>query len=84
MVRGVLLLPPALVLTVLLFLERIVSPVYAPNRFFMGILFGIPAGFLEEIGWTGKDAFPKMRPENNGSGPEHPTRAVRGPFGTYL
>src|ERR1700739_402645 len=41
-----LLLPPVLVLTVLLILERFVSPVYAPNRFFMGILFGIPAGFL--------------------------------------
>jgi len=32
-----LLLPPALVLTVLLCLARFVSPVYAPNRFFMGI-----------------------------------------------
>lgn len=63
-----LLLPPALVLTVLLFLERFVSPVYAPNRFFMGILFGIPAGFLEEIGWMGY-AFPKMRPESNGLAP---------------
>jgi uncharacterized protein len=48
-----LLLPPALVLTVLLFLERFVCPVYTPNRYFMGILFGIPAGFLEEIGWMG-------------------------------
>ena len=63
-----LLLPPALVLTVLLFLERFVSPVYAPNRFFLGILFGIPAGFLEEIGWTGY-AFPKMRSESNGLAP---------------
>jgi membrane protease YdiL (CAAX protease family) len=60
-----LLLPPALVLTVLLGLARFVSPVYAPNRFFIGILFGIPAGLLEEIGWTGY-AFPKMRSENNG------------------
>jgi membrane protease YdiL (CAAX protease family) len=60
-----LLLPPALVLSVLLVLERLVSPVYAPNRFFMGILFGIPAGFLEEIGWMGY-AFPKMRSESNG------------------
>jgi membrane protease YdiL (CAAX protease family) len=60
-----LLLPPVLVLTVLLILERFVSPVYAPNRFFMGILFGIPAGFLEEIGWMGY-AFPKMRSESNG------------------
>ena len=63
-----LLLPPALVLTVLLVLERLVSPVYAPNRFFMGILFGIPAGFLEEIGWMGY-AFPKMRSESNGLAP---------------
>jgi len=61
----VLLLPPVLVLTVLLILERFVSQVYAPNRFFMGILFGIPAGFLEEIGWMGY-AFPKMRSQSNG------------------
>jgi uncharacterized protein len=60
-----LLLPPVLVLTVLLILERFVSPVYAPNRFFTGILFGIPAGFLEEIGWMGY-AFPKMRSQSNG------------------
>jgi len=59
------LLPPALVLTVLFLLERFVSPVYAPNHFFIGILFGIPAGFLEEIGWMGY-AFPKMRSERNG------------------
>ena len=55
-----LLIPPLLVLTVLLVLERMVSPAYAPNRFFPGILFGVPAGFLEEIGWMGY-AFPKMR-----------------------
>ena len=54
-----LLLPPVLILTVLAFLQRVVSPVYAPNRFFMGILFGIP------IGWMGY-AFPKMRFHSNG------------------
>lgn len=63
-----LLIPPLLVLTVLLFLERFVSPAYAPNHFFMGILFGIPAGFLEEIGWMGY-AFPKMRSQGNGLAP---------------
>jgi membrane protease YdiL (CAAX protease family) len=42
-----------------------VSPVYASNRFFMGILFGIPAGSLEEIGWMGY-AFPKMRAASSG------------------
>ena len=63
-----LLIPPALVLAVLLFLQRFVSPVYAPNHFFMGILFGIPEGLLEEIGWTGY-AFPKMRSSADGLGP---------------
>jgi membrane protease YdiL (CAAX protease family) len=63
-----LLIPPVLVLTVLLFLERFVSPVYAPNHFFMGILFAVPAGFLEEIGWMGY-AFPKMRSQSNGLAP---------------
>jgi membrane protease YdiL (CAAX protease family) len=65
---GMLLVPPALILAVLLFLETFVSPVYAPNRFLIGILFGIPAGFLEEIGWTGY-AFPKMRSPNNALAP---------------
>jgi hypothetical protein len=46
-----LLIPPTLVLTVLFCLAAFVDPVYAPNRFLIGILFGIPAGFLEEIGW---------------------------------
>lgn len=63
-----LLVPPVLVLTVLLFLQRFVSPVYVPNRFFMGILFGLPAGFLEEIGWMGY-AFPKMRSQSDGLAP---------------
>jgi membrane protease YdiL (CAAX protease family) len=59
-----LLIPPLLVLTVLLLLERFVSSIYAPNRFWLGILFGVPAGFLEEIGWSGY-AFPKMRSHND-------------------
>lgn len=54
-----LLIPPILVLTVLFSLKTFVSPVFAPNHFFIGIFFGVAAGFLEEIGWTGY-AFPKM------------------------
>jgi CAAX protease family protein len=57
---SILLLPPAAVLAVLLILKTFVSPAFAPNHFFLGVVFGIPAGFLEEIGWTGF-AFPKMQ-----------------------
>jgi membrane protease YdiL (CAAX protease family) len=53
------LIPPVLVLTILLLLRTFISPVYTPNRFWLGLAFGIPAGFFEEIGWTGF-AFPKM------------------------
>jgi CAAX protease family protein len=63
-----LLIPPVLVLAVLLFLQKFVSPVYEPNHFFIGILFAIPAGFLEEIGWTGY-AFSKMRRESDALSP---------------
>jgi uncharacterized protein len=58
------LIPPSLVLTVLLVMKTYVSPSYAPNFFPLGILFGVPAGYLEEIGWMGY-AFPKMRSQNN-------------------
>jgi uncharacterized protein len=54
-----LLIPPFFVLGILLLLRTFVSPVYAPNRFWIGLAFGIPAGIFEEIGWTGF-AFPKM------------------------
>src|SRR6266853_451310 len=55
-----LLVPPVLVLSVLFCLKTLVSPVYAPNHFWMGVTFGLLAGFLEEIGWTGF-AYPKLR-----------------------
>lgn len=57
---ALLLIPPALILAVLLALKTFVSPVYAPNWFAVGVLFGVPAGVLEEIGWMGY-AFPSMR-----------------------
>lgn len=55
-----LLIPPVLVVGVLFCLKTFLSPVYRPNWFPIGVLFGIPAGFLEEIGWTGY-ALPRMR-----------------------
>ena len=55
-----LLIPPVMVLSVLFVLKTFVSPVYAPNRFWLGITFGLLAGFLEEIGWMGF-AYPKLR-----------------------
>lgn len=61
---GMLLIPPALVLAVLFSLKALVSPGFAPNHFWFGILFGVPAGFLEEIGWTGY-AFPQMSAKRN-------------------
>lgn len=62
------LIPPALVLTVLLCMKTLVSPDFAPNRFWIGISFGLVAGFFEEIGWMGF-AFPKMRRTENALAP---------------
>jgi membrane protease YdiL (CAAX protease family) len=55
-----LLIPPSLILLVLWTLERLVSPVFTPNLFLIGVLFGAPAGLLEEVGWSGF-AFPHMQ-----------------------
>jgi membrane protease YdiL (CAAX protease family) len=62
-----LLIPPAVMLSVLLFLKTFVSPVFTPNRFLVGISFGIVAGFFEEIGWMGF-AFPRMARKGNALG----------------
>jgi hypothetical protein len=51
---------PRLVLAVLPYLKSFVSPVYTPNRFLIGVTFGILAGLLEEVGWMGF-AYPKLR-----------------------
>lgn len=57
---AVLLIPPFLVYGVLACLRQFVAPAFAPNLFAAGVLFGVPAGFLEEIGWMGF-AFDKLR-----------------------
>jgi membrane protease YdiL (CAAX protease family) len=54
-----LLLPPALLLVVLTIFLTLISPVFTPKFFALGIVFGIPA-LLEEIGWTGY-VYPRMR-----------------------
>jgi membrane protease YdiL (CAAX protease family) len=50
---GVVLIPPVAIVCVLLTLRAVAGPVFAPNFFLIGFLFGVPAGFFEEIGWTG-------------------------------
>ena len=59
-----LLIPPVVISVVLFVLKTLVSPVFAPNRFFLGISFGVAAGFLEEIGCMGY-AFPKLHATRN-------------------
>lgn len=54
-----LLVPPALILVVLTIFRTVISPVFTPKFFALGMVFGIPA-LLEEIGWTGY-AYPRMR-----------------------
>jgi membrane protease YdiL (CAAX protease family) len=55
-----LLTPPVLILAVLLLLSNLISPAFTPNFLALGIVYGLMAGFVEEIGWMGY-AFPKMQ-----------------------
>ena len=64
---AVLLIPPATILLILFLLERLLSPSFRPNQFWMGVAFGVPAGICEEIGWTGF-VFPKMRAQQSALG----------------
>lgn len=50
---AVLVIPPVLILAVLMLFRATVSAAFAPNFFPVGLSFGIVAGFVEEIGWTG-------------------------------
>jgi CAAX protease family protein len=61
---AVLGIPPLLIFSVLICLKTFASPVFTPGRFLIGVLFGCPAGFFEEIGWMGF-AFPKMSQNRN-------------------
>jgi len=56
---SILVIPPALILTTLIPFTVFDSPVYTPNLFVAGTAFGLIAGFVEEIGWTGF-AFPEL------------------------
>ena len=59
-----ILIFPLLILACLLPLAALVSPEFRPTFFSIGILMGLSAGFLEEIGWMGF-AYPKMTPRTN-------------------
>ncbi|HEY2582166.1 MAG TPA: CPBP family intramembrane glutamic endopeptidase [Mucilaginibacter sp.] len=55
-----LAIPPIMINVVLFALNQLFSGQFVVNNFIVGFLFGIPAGLLEEIGWTGY-LFPQLR-----------------------
>ena len=54
-----LLIFPVLILGVLWTLSTVISPDFAPGFLGFGILSGLLAGFIEEVGWMGY-AYPRM------------------------
>jgi uncharacterized protein len=48
-----ILLPPVVITGVLQVMRLVMSPVFTPHWFGIGLSFGVVAGLLEEIGWTG-------------------------------
>jgi membrane protease YdiL (CAAX protease family) len=48
-----LLTIPVLTLVLLTILAQVVSPEFAPGFQIVGLVFGLMAGFFEELGWTG-------------------------------
>jgi uncharacterized protein len=54
-----ILIPPILITVVLLAFRILITPIFSPNLFPMGILYGLFPGFFEEIGWMGF-VFPGM------------------------
>lgn len=48
-----LLIPPVIILITLYILSELISPAFSPGFFVAGIIYGLLAGYFEEIGWMG-------------------------------
>src|SRR5215469_12025814 len=63
-----LLIPPLLILTILSCLVALANPAYAPNRFFMALIFGVQTVLIEDIGRMGY-AFSRILSQANAFAP---------------